>query len=90
MGRGGKGGCREYDDLRIRRFRQYIFGKSFAKKCINMKEITPKGGYPALHRPMQTNMRYTTGADPGFLVGGGADPRGAPTYDFVKNFPKTA
>ena len=33
---------------------------------------------------MQTNMRYTTGADQGFLVGGGADPRGAPTYDFVK------
>ena len=25
-----------------------------------------------------------SGADPGFPVGGGADPRGAPTYDFVK------
>ena len=24
------------------------------------------------------------GADPGFLVGGGTDPLGAPTYDFVK------
>ena len=25
-----------------------------------------------------------SGADPGFPVGGGANPRGAPTYDFVK------
>ena len=24
------------------------------------------------------------GTDPGFLVGGGADPPGGPTYDFVK------
>ena len=30
------------------------------------------------------NVAYQGRNDPGFSVGGGADPPGAPTYDFVK------
>ena len=34
---------------------------------------------------LETIIRWHDGADPGFPVGGGADPLGgAPTYDFVK------
>ena len=41
--------------------------------------LTDRGKVPAILR------LQLTGADPGFPVGGGADPRGgAPTYDFVK------
>ena len=38
---------------------------------------------------LETIIRWHDGADPGFPVGGGADPLGgAPTYDFVKFYEK--
>ena len=35
-------------------------------------------------RMVENTKYYPAGADPGFPVGGGPDPMGAPTYDFAK------
>ena len=54
---------------------------------MNLQKLQLCKKHPAFrfnHKNETSKTSETAGADTGFSVGGGADPQGAPTYDFVK------